>query len=361
MRVHFDEEKNNLKAKHTQLMAAFAELDPDPVFRFDEEGKIILANDAGLELKKNGSIIGKDLHSIIPEIKTVNLQEIISNGEKKDLISKIDGKFIKFTLNGFPEMKIGQIYGSDITELKETETQLVKALNKAEDSEKIKSYFLAQMSHEIRSPLTAILGFNSMINEEVHDKINEDLHFAFHAIESSGKRLTRTIDQLLNMSQLQTGTYEARNDKLDLVEIISAVIKECEAEANEKKLQLLFENETEDAFIYGDGYAVNQIILNFIDNAVKYTDRGFVKIRLANDEKSKFVIHVEDSGIGISKEYLETLFTPFSQEVMGYNRPFEGNGLGLALCKRFADFNNAKIQVQSIKNKGTIFTLKFNE
>jgi signal transduction histidine kinase len=188
MRDHFQQEKIDLRSKHTQLMAAFAEMDPDPIFRFDEDGKVVMANQAGNELLKNDFVIGKKLENFIPEIKQVDIKGCIREGLQLDVGAPIGDKYFRFTLTGLPGMGIGQIYGSDITELKETENKLIDAAKKAEDSEKIKSYFLAQMSHEIRSPLTAVLGFNAIIKEELQGQgsITEDLSYAFNAVEVSG-------------------------------------------------------------------------------------------------------------------------------------------------------------------------------
>ncbi len=361
MRGHFVLGKKDIKAKQTQLMAAFAELDPDPVFQFDETGKILITNKAGSELCKNIYVVGKNLKELIKEIDQIDLHESIEKGRNIDLISQIDDKYYKFTITGLPEMGIGQIYGSDITDLKLAENKLKAALKKIEDSEKIKSYFLAQMSHEIRSPLTAVLGFNTLIKDEIKEKISPDLEYAFMAIENSSRRLTRTIEQLLNMAQLQTGKYDSKFEKIDLNELVRGLISKYDSEAKSKSLDLYYENLIADAVIFGDKYALNQILLNLIDNAIKYTEKGIVKAVIDRDKNNKIFVSVLDTGIGLLKEYIEDIFKPFTQEVMGYNRPFEGNGLGLALCKKFAELNNADILVSSEKNKGSNFTLIFNE
>ncbi|MHB1688401.1 MAG: sensor histidine kinase [Ignavibacteriaceae bacterium] len=253
-----------------------------------------------------------------------------------------------------------QIYKSDINELKSAEDKLKYALIKVEESEKIKSNFLAQMSHEIRSPLTAILGFNSIIKDELQNKVSDDLNFAFNAVENSGKRLIRTIDQLLNMSQLQAGNYEIMREEFSLFNLVSDLFNEYKNELDTKKIKIIFENKIDGNKIISDKYAVNQILQNILENAIKYTGKGEIKIIIDKDSKNKIYLSISDTGIGMSEEYIQKLFTPFSQEVMGYNRPFEGNGLGLAMCKRYADLNNINIHISSVKNVGSTFTLIFN-
>ncbi len=361
MRKHFSEEKKELNLKSAQLMAAFAEADPEPVFRIDETGKIDLANDAGRALLYSNGKNGKNLIHLIPEFKDVDLGGCIKDGKTLNIISKIKDKIYRFTLTGLPDMKIGQVYGSDITELKLTEDQLKLALKKAEQSEKIKSFFLAQMSHEIRSPLTAVLGFNAILKDKLTDRQDEDTEFAFYAIEKSGKRLTRTIDQLLYMSQFQTDSYETKLEKINISKILNDVVNEYCPEANLKKVDLSFENNLGDVYVYTDRYGAAQIFESLLDNAVKYTDKGSIKVSIGKTDIGKIFISIADTGIGMSEDFVKNLFKPFVQEKMGYNRPFEGNGLGLALSKKFADAMNAEILVKSAKEKGSEFKIVFNE
>ena len=361
MRTHFDAEKLDIKLQYAQLMAAFAEADPDPVFRFDESGKITMTNEAGTNLLHSSQRNGKNLNILIPEVAGMDLNSYIKEGKTIDVVSKIKDKYYKFTLTGLPEMKIGQIYGSDITELKLAEEKLKHALTKAEESEKIKSYFLAQMSHEIRSPLTAVLGFNSIIKDEIAENVTPNLEFAFNAIEKSGRRLTRTIDQLLNMANLQTGRYEPKLEGVDIQRLIEHIMEEYIPDIFSKNLKFLFEPKTQDKFVRIDKYGLTQILESIIDNAIKYTNRGEIKIMLDKNKEGKKFVSVADTGIGMSNEYVNDLFKPFTQEIMGYNRPFEGNGLGLAVSKRYAELNNIDILVDSEKNVGSVFTILFNE
>ncbi len=360
MRIHFDNEKNDIKLKHLELMAAFSELDPEPVFRFDRFGNIIMTNKAGNDLDLSRYAINKPLESIIPEVAQIDLDSCIKENKNLIIMSKLNGKTYQFAVRGFSRMQIGQIYGSDITELKLAEEKLKLALQRVEESEKLKTDFLAQMSHEIRSPLTAMLGFNMIIKDQYSNRSSEDLGYAFDAVEKSGRRLIRTMDQLLNMSQLQTTTYKKRLEEFELVNLLKKLILEFQSEITEKKLKLTMNTEVGESKIINDIYAVTQIIQNILDNAVKFTNKGEIQIHLENGSKGIKVLTISDTGIGMSEEYIKKIFTPFTQEVMGYNRPFEGNGLGLAISKRYADLNNINIQVESVKNKGTKVFLIFN-
>lgn len=250
---------------------------------------------------------------------------------------------------------------NDITERKKIEKELILALERVEKSEKIKSEFLAQMSHEIRTPINTILSFNSLIREELSQYASEDLQYGFTGIQSAGKRLIRTIDLILNMSDIQLGTHEYLPKKVDIYEdIIRELEMEYRLQVNEKNLEFIIKIETDNTSIILDIYSVNQIFANLIDNAIKYTPNGFIAIKIFRNEDNKLSVSVKDSGVGISEEYLPRLFDEFSQEDMGYSRKYDGNGLGLALVKKYCEMNNAEIIVTSKKGEGSEFRVVFN-
>lgn len=242
----------------------------------------------------------------------------------------------------------------ELNKEKELTERLVKV-------DKLKAEFLAQMSHEIRTPVNTMLNFTSLIREELSDKINDDLRVSFEVIDKGGRRLVRTIDLILNVSELQLGTYNPKIENVDVVsEIIKPLFKEFYSHAESKKLDLKFTNEIgEDVFLDIDKYSITQIFINLIDNAIKYTDEGKIELRIFKNEEQQFCVDVIDTGIGISDEYIAKLYEPFSQEETGYTRRYEGTGLGLSLVKKCCDINKIKIKVVSNKNVGSTFTLVF--
>jgi PAS domain S-box-containing protein len=249
----------------------------------------------------------------------------------------------------------------DITERKIMEGELIKSKEKAEESDKLKSEFLSQMSHEIRTPLNVILSYNSFLQEELSDYINEEQDTGFNAVASAGKRLIRTIDLILNMAELHTGKLDVRLSEINLYSIIKDLVKEYEHSVKEKNLELLcFNNSSGMPIIKGDGYIITQIFQNLIDNAIKFTDKGKIEVIIYEEETGHYCVSINDTGIGIAGEYLDKIFLPFSQEDTGYSRKFEGNGLGLALVKKYLELINASISVKSIKGKGTKFIVRFN-
>jgi len=247
----------------------------------------------------------------------------------------------------------------DVTEMKRAETALIHAKELAEKSDNFKSEFLAQMSHEIRTPVNSILSYTSFLKDEVWDLVPEDYRFSFDMINNGGRRLIRTIDALLNMSSLQTGTFETRPTNLNITEdILYPLITEFQIQAESKELELSLRSDVDkDIVVFGDAYTTTQLFANLVDNALKYTNRGSVEIAISSEKNNQLSVKVIDTGIGIAKEYLPKLFAPFTQEEQGYTRKFEGNGLGLALVAKYCDLNKYKIEVESTKGQGTTFTV----
>ncbi len=245
----------------------------------------------------------------------------------------------------------------DISERKKAEKELVIAREKAEASDKLKSEFLAQMSHEIRTPINTLLSFTSLIKYELEDQVSSDLKESFAGIGNAGRRIVRTTDLILNMSEIQTNSYDYRPKVIDLKnDILSNLETEFIPIAKKKELTIKFNYNSDSISIYADEYTVTQIFSNLIDNAIKYTKSGEVQVSCSK-VNSSVVVDVTDTGIGISKKFLPSLFDAFSQEEQGYTRSFEGNGLGMALVKKYCDMNNADIKVISEKGKGTTFTV----
>ncbi|MHB9040047.1 MAG: PAS domain S-box protein [Melioribacteraceae bacterium] len=252
----------------------------------------------------------------------------------------------------------------DITERKLFERELITAKEKAEQSDKLKTEFLAQMSHEIRTPLHAMLSFSKIIREEANKRgyVNKDTARSFDGIDVSGKRIIRTIDLIVNVSQIQTGTYDYTPQIIDIYkEILSAVHQEYLHDAQKSNLEFNLTKEECDLFVLVDRYSVRQIIENLVDNAIKFTKKGAVNISVGRNKEENLYVEISDTGIGMSKEYLQKIFTPFSQEEQGYSRSFDGNGLGLALIKKYCDLNKISAIVKSQKGSGTTFTLTFTK
>ncbi len=255
-----------------------------------------------------------------------------------------------------------RIYGivQDVTELKQAENALITAKEKAEESDRLKSQFLAQMSHEIRTPLSAILSTSQLFKADLKDKISEDMHDLLDGIDESGLRIIRTMDSILNMAALQTGTIHYKPVKFNLNSVLEDIIHVYRDLPSSKHLYIEYKCMLPDPMILDDEYLIRQIFQNLFDNAVKFTNEGGVKVKVFNDEMHRPTIEIADTGIGISRSYFPKLFKAFSQESAGYSRGYEGNGLGLALVKKYAEIIKAEISFKSEKGKGSTFVVSLN-
>ena len=248
----------------------------------------------------------------------------------------------------------------DITNSKLREIQLTAAKEQAEKSEKLKTEFLAQISHEIRTPINNILNYTGLLLSECSEEENEVYQMIHDSIESSSKRIMRTIDLILNMSDIQLGSYNSIIKKIELIsEIIKPVVQEYLPIAEKRSLFLKIETAHDIMEIEGDQYSLQQIFSNLIDNAIKYTNKGGVTILADITTENNIIVSVVDTGIGISEEFLPNLFEAFRQEEQGYTRSYEGNGLGLALVKKYCEINNATINVETSKSSGTRIDIIF--
>ncbi|MFH0733054.1 MAG: PAS domain S-box protein [bacterium] len=248
----------------------------------------------------------------------------------------------------------------DITEKKRINKNLIASKEKAEKADKLKTEFLAQMSHEIRTPINVIISFSSLVAETVNTDENPELVEYFASIKNAGKRIIQTIDSILNMSELQSGSYEVIKKDTDIYKDIlmpfyNEFIKTCE----NKSIGLELVLQTENSVVNIDKYSTAKIFENLIDNAIKYTLEGGIKLIVKQNENKKLEILVSDTGIGISEEFMRDLFEPFRQEEQGYSRRYEGNGLGLSLVKKYCEINDIFIGVESKKGVGTTFKLVF--
>jgi PAS domain S-box-containing protein len=336
-------------------------------------GQIIDMNPAGLKLLgyTKEEMITQNATCLYANITDrLRFKDILDKNETvKDfevLLQKKDGSLIDCILSSSvrknEKSKIIGYQGiiRDVTAQKKAEIELIKAKEEAERADSMKTEFLAQMSHEIRTPINTILSFISLLNEEYSDSKSPIMDEYFSILNRAGKRIIRTIDLILNMSEIQTGSFSPKLSSVDLTAVLADLYAEYKSIASEKNIDLLMNIEKPDIRIHADEYSTTQILGNLLDNALKYTRKGKITIDV-NEEEKHVELRITDTGIGISKKYLPKLFDSFTQEEQGYTRKYEGSGLGLALVKKYCDFNKASINVESKKNKGTTFILHFNK
>jgi signal transduction histidine kinase len=242
---------------------------------------------------------------------------------------------------------------NEIDARRRTEHDLVTALDKAEHSDRLKDAFITSMSHEIRTPLHVILGYVDLLRAP-DEEIGHEKEMFIDSMKNAGGRLMRTVEDLLHISSLRTGTFKIKKQDIELVATTKSLMSNFHELAADRGLRLVFRSTLVRAQLHADSYCLEQVINNLLDNAIKYTEQGTVELSIDGTENS-CIVSVKDSGIGISSDYICHAFDVFSQESVGYNRPYDGLGLGLALTKQYVELNDGEIAVNSEKGRGSEF------
>jgi signal transduction histidine kinase len=228
-----------------------------------------------------------------------------------------------------------------------------------DESARLKSAFLRNVNHAIRTPLNTIIGHAELLMEAITpgDEGREIRRSAEAIAEASG-RLERNFRAILDLSKLDAGSFSLAPATIKLAELIELQLFEIQPAAERNAIALTCEIEDPEITITIDEYCLGQALGNLLDNAVKFTERGRIIVRVFRETDGTVCVNVEDTGVGIDSSYLPRLFEPFSQEDASQARRYEGMGLGLALAKRYLALNGAALSITSRKHAGSVFTIR---
>ncbi len=341
---------------------------PDIIFNFDKAGNFLSyssSNGKDLILPPE-NFMGRNLSEIFPfEFAThmkVAIQECIANGQFSteyklnvaDRENDYEARFVK--MNDNEVMCIIR----DVSERKEHEKQLRMALEKAEQANLAKSMFLANVSHEIRTPLNAIMGFS----EVLIDKVEQPLYKSqLRTIMSSGKTLLLLINDILDLSKIEAGKVEIENEPMRLESVVHEIKQVFYQKIRDKGLSIETTiDEDVPLFLALDEVRIHQILFNLVGNAVKFTEKGFIKLHVSGKKTrdERFVnltFRIEDTGIGIPESQHETIFQSFTQQSGQSTRKYGGTGLGLAITRRLVEKFQGSITLESKVGEGTAFVV----
>lgn len=261
--------------------------------------------------------------------------------------------------SGSGEFKGSLVICLDISQQKLLEQQLRDAKQQAEESSRAKELFLANMSHEIRTPMNAILGMGSQLQKT---RMDEKQQFYLDSINSAASNLLVIINDILDFSKIEAGKMTLDNVGFEMQEIINKALQVINHKAEEKGLEISSVIDPNIApVLIGDPYRINQVLINLLGNSVKFTEKGSVRIHcsLAEDNKDhqKVQIEVVDTGIGMSDEFINSLFDKFIQEDDRNGKKYAGTGLGMSIVKELVELMKGSISVESKKNIGTLIKL----
>jgi len=338
----------------------------------DENGIIVDVNPAycklvGMELNQ---LRGKPLNVIYEvqdssesAIKRYRERFINRTVEKKFEVETHlwNGKKIWFELsNSFIEFPGGRILllsiFRDVTDKKQMIDELIDAKVKAEEMNRVKSYFFANMSHELRTPLVGILGFSEVLKSELKD--NPDLSRMIDLINTSGQRLLETLNLILNISKLEAGKLEIRMADANIIPLLETSFNLFSTVAKKKNLEYKFNKPSDEIICRIDPALFQNIFNNLLNNAVKFTKQGRVELNVRLTDSS-VLIEVTDTGIGIPESQQSLIWEEFRQASEGITRSFEGTGLGLTIVKKYTELINGKISLKSKVGEGSTFTVEF--
>ncbi len=367
-RVLNEKEIREAKDKYRMIF----EKSPLGIIHFDIYGVITQCNKSFVD------IVGVEEVNVIGNIIGLNLINSDASEEIKKCVTKVlSGRSDNFCGTSFSFMGVKDIpirasfvpvitkdkaiaggicIVEDITESKKAREVLIHAKNVAEEASRAKSEFLSNVTHELRTPLNAIMGFSDLLQESIENKLNDEQRKYLNNIISGGKDLLDVVNNILDVSNIETGKTILELEDIDVPDLIKDVVTEMSLFASKRNIALQTEIDAHIGLIRADRNKLQQILTNLVSNAIKFgKDEGFVQLRV---KQIYGMLHVEviDNGIGISVDDQQILFKPFAQLDSSSTRKYRGNGIGLYIVKQFVNLHGGIVWMESEIGKGSTFT-----
>lgn len=337
----------------------------DLVLVVDYQGQILYHNASVRDLGyRAGSLKGKSFFTLMPPETVADVRKKFNQACRKARAGSIEFEFLTksgerrfFEFNAINLKHREGVEGlvldcRDITERKHMAEELIEA-------QKTKDLFLANVSHEIRTPINGIVGMTTLLSQ---DTSPAEQHAYLTAIRAAAENLKVIINDILDLASIESGKIQYERIDFDLRHLLQTLVDTFQVQATEKGITLQLDLAPEvDKHFVGDPVRVNQILTNLVSNAIKFTHEGFIAVRCKQEKKSGQMHHlrfeVEDSGIGIPAEKLSDIFESFTQADASITRKYGGTGLGLTIARQLVALQHGKISVRSESGKGSLFTV----
>lgn len=368
------EVEQQLRQTRSQLINAIESLDAGFVM-YDAEEKLIICNQRYREIYqalapalRSGNSYREILqYAVEHQGQTDNPQDAAAwieqrlqeyrQGNSKGIEQKIGNRWIRINDSHTPDGSIVSLR-TDITELKQIQQELLQAINAAQEANVAKSHFLANMSHEIRTPMNGIIGMTELALET---ELTEEQREFLSIVRTSAESLLVIVNDILDFSKIEAGKMSMESLEFPLREILTDTIKALSIKANDKQLEVITSiAPTVPNQLYGDPGRLRQVITNLVGNAIKFTERGEITLRVdlaqADAQRCQLRFAVSDTGIGIPREKQGLIFEAFSQADASTTRQYGGTGLGLTISSRLVEMMGGQLKVESEPGKGSCFS-----
>ena len=358
-------------AETTERYRALFDYHPDAVFSLSLEGRFTSANQASTDLcgYTEDELRRMEFAALIPadqfESVAQNFAEVIARRPRHldTAVRHRDGHRVEISLTGLPivvDDEIVGVYGiaEDISQRERMRREVEQARADAEEANRAKSLFLATMSHEVRTPLTSVIAASELLDDTDLDDRQRRLTAA---LGRSGRRLLRLVDDILDFSRIEAGGTELEAVPFDLAALLEETLAPVRRAGAERGLTVESAYGELPARVVGDPVRIAQVITNLVDNAVKFTEAGSVRLVARSKEAAHGLdLHVEvsDTGIGMTADQMRMVFEPFRQADSSITRRYGGTGLGLAICRQLVEQMRGGFEVDSVVGRGTTFAVR---